>query len=279
MTLRLSYLGPEGTFSYKAAQSICSKRQGVFAVPYESMYKVLSAVENGDTDLAIVPLENLVEGTISEPLDFLVHSESVKIVSEWVETIQLDVIGLKGTDLSVVTEVISHANPVGQSRQFVREHMPLSKEILAPSTVAAIEMVASRNDKHVVAIGNSSVNDRYGVITLAENVGDVKNNQTRFGLLQKHTLCESDTSEKISFLFSLPKDQPGGLYKIMGLLQHLNLTKIESRPSKDVLGSYFFFIDMEGDYSELAIRQTLKAIEANTETFKILGAYKEIKSC
>ena len=279
MTSRLAYLGPEGTFSYKAAQSLLVHQPQFKAIPFDCMHKVLTAVEKGQTEYAIVPLENLVEGTISEPLDFLVQSDSVKIVSELIEAIQLDVIGLKGTPLEEVTEVISHANPVGQSRHFVRLRMPHSKEILAPSTVAAIEMVAERNDQHVVAIGNSSVNERYGVVTLAKNVGDVKHNQTRFVLLQKHILNDLDMSEKISFVFSLPKDQPGGLYKIMGLLQQINLTKIESRPSNDILGSYYFFIDIQGDYGDQAIRKTLKAVEENTETFKILGAYKEIKSC
>ena len=123
------------------------------------------------------------------------------------------------------------------------------------------------------------MNERYGVVTLSENVGDVKNNKTRFVLLQKHSINDSDISEKISLVFSLPKDQPGGLYRILGLLQNLNLTKIESRPSKDVLGSYYFFIDIQGDYSDPVIQQTLKDVKEKTETFKILGAYKEIHSC
>lgn len=279
MTKKVAYLGPEGTFSYQATRSLLTQQPDFEAIPFDSMYKVLAAVEGGATDFAMVPIENLVEGMISEPLDFLVHSDSVNIVSELIEPIALDVIGLKGTLLEDVKEVVSHANPVGQSRQFVRQYMPHSKEVLVQSTVAAIEMVANRNDIHVVAIGNSSVNERYGVVTLVENVGDVQNNMTRFVLLQKHSISDTDESEKISFVFSLPKDQPGGLYRILGLLQNLNLTKIESRPSKDVLGSYYFFIDVQGDYSNPDIRQTLQAVKANTETFKILGAYKEIKSC
>jgi prephenate dehydratase len=279
MTSRVAYLGPEGTFSFQATQSLVAQKKDLVAVPFQSMYKVLAAVESGETEFALVPIENLVEGTISEPLDFLVHSNELQIVSELVEPIQLDVIGLAGTEFADVKEVISHANPVGQSRNFVRQHMPLSKEILAPSTVAAIEMVSQRNDKTVVAIGNSSMNDRYGVVTLVKNVGDVKNNKTRFVLLQKHALRDSDTSEKISFVLSLPKDQPGGLYKIMGLLQSVNLTKIESRPSKEVLGSYYFFIDFQGNYSDPDIRKMLGAVKDSSDTFKILGAYKEIPSC
>jgi prephenate dehydratase len=78
---------------------------------------------------------------------------------------------------------------------------------------------------------------------------------------------------------SLPKDQPGGLYKILGLLQALNLTKIESRPSKDVLGSYYFFMDVQGNYSDPVIREVLANVKAKTDTFKILGVYKEITAC
>ena len=241
----------------------------------------LGAVSKGEDTLeAIVPVENMIEGTINGTLDFLCQTEETKIVGELIMNIKQDIIGFQGTNLSEVTQIISHMQPLGQCRDFINKKMPNAKPESTLSTMSAIEQVAQKKDMHIVAIGNSSMNDKYGLVTLASNVSDMKNNKTRFLILRhQHEIDPNMPSEKISFVFSLPKDQPGGLYRILGLLQNLNLTKIESRPSKDVLGSYYFFIDVQGDYSNPDIRQTLQAVKANTETFKILGAYKEIKSC
>ena len=254
---------------------------------FSEMSGVLNAVETASggaerlIEEAIVPIENLIEGTITQPLDFLVHAQSTIIVSEMVMEIQQDLIGRVGTDLSQVTKVISHPQPLAQCMKFIEKKIPKAQLEYSPSTVEAIERIYRHNDKKDwVAIGNSSVNAKYGLVTLAENISDVQNNKTRF-LILRHQIVVDMTlpSHKITIVFSLPKDQPGGLHTTLGLLQHINLTKIESRPSKEVLGEYYFFIDLVADYSQSGIRDTLKEVEAHTDTFKILGAYQEVKRC
>lgn len=283
----IACLGPEGTFSHQAAMrylALTGKTFESYCPPDLGM--VLNSVERGAGALerndsvseAIAPAENLIEGTINQTLDFLAHSNNTKIIGEMILEVQQDVIGFSGTKLGNVTKVLSHNQPLAQCASYIKKNMPSAKPELTSSTVDAIEKVSKAQDHQWVAIGNSSVNEHFGLVTLAENVSDVANNQTRFLILSHQKEVDpAMPSEKISIVFSLPKDQPGGLYKIMGLLQHLNLTKIESRPSKDMLGSYYFFIDVQGNYSDPDIQKTLKAVAASTDTFKILGAYKEIK--
>lgn len=282
MSPLIACLGPEGTFSYWGALRYTELTRKSFSpLCLPDMGGVLNSVESGFVEEAIVPIENLIEGTITQPLDFLVHACSTYVVAEMVMEIRQDLIGWEGTDLAHVTKVISHPQPLAQCMKFIEKNMPGAELEYSPSTVEAIKRVCHhKGRKDLVAIGNSSVNSKYGLITLAQNISDVQNNKTRFLILRHQKEISPDqSSQKITIVFSLPQDQPGGLYKILGLLSHINLTKIESRPSKEVLGEYYFFIDLLADYSQSEIRDTLKKVEAHADTFKILGAYSEVKRC
>ena len=262
---KLNKYGPEGTFSHEAASMVSEN-----LISYCSIQQVMGAVESGECIYGVVPIENSIEGPVSLTLDSLVHNFDLKIKNEIVIPINHNL--LAATEMSVddVENVYSHSQALGQCQPYLERHGITAHYTL--STAAAAKRVAET--KQDAAIGTLKAAELYGLKVIDTNIQENFNNETRFVVLDNED-SPITGNDKTSISFSLFEDKPGGLYELLGLFaeNNINLTKIESRPSKEGLGHYIFFIDLEGHRLDENIRNILKDLEENTSDFKILGSY------
>ena len=262
---KVAFLGPQGTFSHEAASMVSEN-----LISYCSIQQVMGAVESGECIYGVVPIENSIEGPVSLTLDSLVHNFDLKIKNEIIIPINHNL--LAATEMSVddVENVYSHSQALGQCQPYLERHGITAHYTL--STAAAAKRVAET--KQDAAIGTLKAAELYGLKVIDTNIQENFNNETRFVVLDNED-SPITGNDKTSISFSLFEDKPGGLYELLGLFaeNNINLTKIESRPSKEGLGHYIFFIDLEGHRLDDNVRTILKDLEENTSYFKILGSY------
>ncbi|MEE1129838.1 MAG: prephenate dehydratase [Methanobrevibacter sp.] len=266
MTL-ISFLGPKGTFTHEAASLI-----GDELIPYCTIPAVMESVKNGDCSLGVVPIENSIEGPVGITLDQLAHKYDLKIFKEIIIPINQNLIVNPGTKMEDIEDVYSHAQAIAQCQDYIRNHG--IQPHYAVSTARAAKSIIGEKSK--AAICNAKVVELYGLEILESNIQDIANNETRFVVLSKES-PKMTGRDKTSIIFSIYEDRPGGLYNILGIFEknNINLTKIESRPSKEGLGKYLFFVDFNGHIDDNLIQNILKEIEDNTYFLKVLGSYPE----
>lgn len=241
-------------------------------IPYCNIPAVMESVVNDECEYGVVPIENSIEGPVGVTLDSLANKYDLKIYKELIIPINQNLIVNPGAKLDDIKEVYSHGQALAQCRDFIN-----SKNIqphFALSTARAAKDIVG--DKSKAAIGNKKIVEIYGLEILESNIQDMDNNETRFVVLSKNN-HEITGNDKTSIIFSIYEDKPGQLYKILGIFEknNINLTKIESRPSKKGLGKYLFFVDFNGHVDDEIVKNILKEIEGNTYFFKILGSYPE----
>ena len=243
-------------------------------IPYCTIPAVLESVANGECSFGVVPIENSIEGPVGITLDLLAHKFDLKIFKEIIIPINQNLIVNPGCKLEDIEDVYSHAQALAQCQDFV------SKNNIQPhyavSTARAAKDIIGDNSK--AAIGNAKIVELYGLEILKSNIQDMDNNETRFVVVSNDD-HEKTGNDKTSIIFSIYEDKPGGLYKILGIFEkhNINLTKIESRPSKKGLGKYLFFVDFIGHINDNVIRDIIEEIKLNTYYFKILGSYPSFK--
>lgn len=269
MNEMISFLGPKGTFSHEAASML-----GDDLVPYCTIPAVMESIDSNQCVKGIVPIENSIEGPVGITLDSLAHEFDLNIVGEIVISINQNLIVNPGSKIEDIKDIYSHQQAISQCQSFIRE-----KNIqphYAVSTASAAKNIVG--DKSKAAIGHSKSAELYGLEILEANIQDVDNNETRFIVLSKEDTNPTG-NDKTSIIFSIYEDHPGSLYRILGIFDryNINLTKIESRPSKQGLGKYLFFVDFYGHYKEEMIKKIIMDIEDNTYFFKVLGSYPEFK--
>jgi len=288
--MKIGFLGPEGTFSEEASKLYCKKLQGkAELIPYTTIHDLLYAVQKGKLNEAIVPIENSIEGTIGIVTDMLAKDVNLQIKQEIVISILHYLIAQKGVKLSEVSDVISHPQALDQCKDFLRKKIPKAKLHLSRSTSDAVRQVAVSLGEKILAhgkvkgpvfaaIGNKSSAELYGLKILASNI-NARENQTRFVVLAKKDHSRTG-SDKTSIVFSIRCDCPGGLHDVLAVfaVRNINLTKIESRPSKKALGDYLFFADLEGHRKDKVIAEALAEIKKKAAFLKILGSYKRAKN-
>lgn len=241
-------------------------------IPYCTIPAVMESVINNETEFGVVPIENSIEGPVGITLDSLAHKFDLKIYKEIIIPINQNLMVNPGTTLEDIEDVYSHAQAIAQCREFILENK--IQPHYAVSTANAAKSIVG--DKSKAAIGNIKAAELYGLEILKANIQDTSNNETRFVVLSKED-CRSTGRDKTSIIFSIYEDRPGSLYHILGIFEkdNINLTKIESRPSKQGLGKYLFFIDFYGHVDDAKIRNILCEIEENTYFLKVLGSYPE----
>ena len=243
-------------------------------IPYCTIPAVLESVANEECSFGVVPIENSIEGPVGITLDSLAHKFDLKIYDEIIIPINQNLIVNPGCRMEDIEDVYSHAQALAQCQDFVRTNK-LQPHYAISTARAAKDIIG---DKSKAAIGNSKIVELYGLEILKSNIQDVDNNATRFVVVSKkdHEITGND---KTSIIFSIYEDKPGQLYKILGIFEknNINLTKIESRPSKKGLGKYLFFIDFNGHQDEEIIQNILKEIDEHTYYLKVLGSYPEYK--
>ena len=262
---QIGYLGPAGSYAEEAASSMNGE-----LIPFNSIMEVMEAVNLENVDMGVVPIENSIEGPVGVTLDLLAHDYDLKIRREIILPISHNLLINKESSIEEIETVFSHAQALSQCRKFI-ENMN-AQPVATPSTSGAAEMVKGK--KNAAAIGTKRAADLYNLKIAANNIQDYKDNLTRFIVIGKKD--ESPTGhDKTSIVFSLIENRPGGLYDVLGSFCkcNVNLTKIESRPSKKKLGNYIFFIDFQGHKDDKEVKNILNNIKNKISYIKILGSY------
>ncbi|WP_041323902.1 prephenate dehydratase [Hippea maritima] len=265
--LTISYLGPEATFTHQAA----IERFGLSLhyVPEESIEDVFMDVEHERADFGVVPIENSIEGVVHYTLDMFIES-SVKIVSEIYIDIRHNLLS-KANNLQQVKAIYSHPNALGQCKNWIKKHLPNVPLFETVSTAKAAKI--AEKDETAAAIASKAASEIYGLNVLASGIEDRSNNITRFLVIGKKIPSKTG-NDKTSFMFSI-KDKVGALYEILQPFYNnkINLTRIESRPSRQKNFSYIFYVDTEGHIEDAKLQDALSKIEDFTVFLKILGSY------
>ncbi|MCZ7624665.1 MAG: prephenate dehydratase [Candidatus Methylomirabilota bacterium] len=265
--LRLAYLGPEGTFTHLA----CTRRFGGSArsVPVHTIGEVFAEVEKGNVEYGIVPIENSSEGVVSHTLDMFVDSD-LKICGEILLGVSHSLLSKSG-DLRKVTKVYSHPHAFAQSRKWLEANLPRVPLFEAASTAAAAKLVAK--DRTAAAIASELAATLYNLQVISRKIEDTPYNITRF-LIIGRTVPPPTDHDKTSLMFSI-KDRVGALYRILEPFAkyQINLTKVESRPSKTKAWEYIFYLDIEGHVADEPVREALGLLQEECLFLKVLGSY------
>jgi len=270
-SLRLTFLGPAGTFSEEAALRYDAAAQ---QVPMASITAVASAVDSGMADLGIVPIENSLEGSVTETLDVLVHGAgALSIQHEAILVIEHYLLVKPGTRADAVKVLFAHPQALGQCRGFVERCFPKATIEAALSNSAAVEEMMARDN--AAAVGTRRSADIFGAEILARGIQDRSPNLTRFVVLGKQDSPPSgDDNTSLACAFAV-EDRPGLL---VGALKEfsdrsINLSKIESRPSREKLGTYIFLMDVDGHRAEEPLQTALERVKEQCSFFRVLGSY------
>jgi len=269
MSRRLAYLGPPGTFSEEAALLHDAQAQ---LLPFSSVAAVAAAVDSGMADEGVAAIENSLEGSVNETLDVLIHESGLSICRELVLPIEHCLLAAPGTSSPDVRVIYSHPQALGQCRRFLERCFPKAQLEAALSTTAAVEQMLSQEG--AAAIGTRRAAEIYGAQVLARGVQDNPSNKTRFVVLTPHD-CPPTGRDKTSIAFTVAHDRPGTLVNVLHEFsdRQINLTKIESRPSKEELGVYIFLVDMDGHRADPAVAEALERVREQAFFFKVFGSY------
>ncbi|MCD2207612.1 prephenate dehydratase [Listeria booriae] len=275
--MKVGYLGPVATFTHTAAVSAFPQDE---AVAYASIPDCIMAIEKGRVDVAVVPIENTIEGTVNVTLDYLFHQSSVPIVAEIVVPIAQHVMvhPNNSNTWQSVQKVMSHPQAIAQCHTFLQTELYGVERETTPSTAYAAEWVSKHPDELIAAIAPYMAAETYGLTIVQENAQDIELNQTRFVVLSRHpvTIALPDREEeKTSVSVILPNNMPGALHKVLATFawRNIDMSKIESRPLKTSLGEYFFLIDLLSDGEAQLVQNALEEIALLGGTTRELGTY------
>lgn len=263
---RVAYMGPPRSFSHAAALQAFGAQAEL--VETRTIPDAVEAADSGTADLAIVPIENSTEGGVNATLDALFDSQ-VSICAEHVIDVELCLLAL-GPDLNAIRRVASHPQPLGQCKQWLREHLPHAEVVVAPSTTSAAQ--DALKDPHTAAVG-SRLAAELGLLVVREAIQDHEGNATRFVVVGKQ-LTSATGSDKTSLVFSTPHER-GALRRVLEVFdqENLNLTRIESRPLRGQLWQYAFFTDLEGHRDDPAVQRALDRLTQGGAMLRVLGSY------
>ena len=274
--MRVAFLGPAGTYTEEAL--LASVEGDVEAEPRATVHETVMAVQDGEVDRAIVPIENSLEGGVAATLDALAgEAQAVRIAGEVVHPIHHNLIAAGELALEEIRRVVSHPQATAQCGRFLRERLPAAARAGATSTAEAVRTVRDAGEPWA-ALGSRLAAELYGCTVLAERVEDRPDNLTRFVWLAREGEGETPASSatKTSIVFwGFNDSSPGALVSVLAELSEraINLTRIESRPRRVQLGHYMFFADLEGHASEGHMAEALEALSGRVETLRVLGSY------
>jgi prephenate dehydratase len=294
---RAGYLGPEGTFSEEALLGSVAA-SAVTQVALETIRDAIMAVQERTVEWSLVPIENSIEGSVTVTLDTLAEqADDVEIVGEAVLPVRHYLIARTPTELEQIETVVSHPHVPGQCRRFLHERLARARVTAASSTAEAVRLVAERHGKHPggqgtesgdrgqwAAIGTRLAADLYGCTVIAEGIQDREDNETRFVWLARRDSSAgapplrspAGARHKTSLVFwGTGADRAGWLVLCLDEFARraINLTKIESRPMRERLGQYMFFVDLDGSLEQQAVSDALDGLHPLCEQVRVLGSY------
>lgn len=269
----IAYLGPAGTFTEMAARQLAGEDTAL--IPVGSVSEALDSVLDGSAERAVVPIENSLEGGVSATMDALATYSGVQIFGEYLVPVTFDLMASPGTTLESIQTVYTHPVAYAQSRKWLQARVPNHSHIPTASTAAAAKTVISghTSDAAIAAPGAAGL---YGLVTLASDIGENKQAQTRFLEVGRSGAPKPRTGfDKTSVIVELPDDRPGGLLEMLEQFaaRGVNLSRIESRPVGDRFGRYRFNIDAQGHLEDEAIAEALMGLHRFSPKVIFLGSY------
>jgi len=271
---RIAYLGPSGTFTEHALLNQTDLRE-LELVSVASIPEALKQVSDNEVDLAFVAIENSIEGSVNITQDTLTFDADLLIQREVVSSIELNLLVKPGTSLDEITTVLSFPHAIAQCKDWLSNNLPNAVTEAANSTADAAKQVSATSQDTFAAIGTERAADAYGLEILVDGIQDHSDNETRFVLVASDGVPRPTGYDKTSIVVFQDADRPGSL---LGILQEfaarsLNLTRLESRPTKKGLGNYCFLIDLEGHISDEVVADCLKNLHVKNGSVKFLGSY------
>ena len=264
--MKVGVLGPEGSYTEAAALHLDYAEDQIRY--YSTIEDEADDIINGEIDCGVMPLENSIEGSVGATLDLLLNL-NVQIVKEIVLPIHHSLAAQEGADIEVI---YSHWQAIAQCSKFLRT---FGKDVIAVSSTSNAARIAS-HDRRAAAITSHNAAHHYGLQILREDIQDFKDNFTRFIVIaQNGTTRDRTRKYKTSVTIKLMSNRPGALYGALSefAIRQINLTKIESRPTKKALGDYLFYIDMEGHFQDKDIKEALEELQPHVQMLKVLGSY------
>ncbi len=274
MSMAIAHLGPSGTYTEAAALAYVrglARETGSESLlcPYPSISQTLNSVAQGQAQLAVVPVENSIEGSVATTLDRLWQLDTLQIQQALVLPIRHTLLSRAST-LEAIQTVYSHPQALAQCQGWLEKFLPLVQLVSTNSTTEALQYLDK--DYRVGAIASERAAQLYNLPILASGINDYPDNCTRFWVLGNQS---SPGGSHTSLAFSLPANVPGALVKPLQVFasRGINMSRIESRPTKRSLGEYLFFIDLQADASVASVQAALSELASHTEILKIFGSY------
>jgi prephenate dehydratase len=271
--MRVGYLGPEGTVSHEALRSVAGSFE---EVPQPTLEAAVLAVRDGTVDRALVPIENALEGSVDPVLDALVFdAEELVIVGELRHPVHFCLVAAGPLELSDVSAVVSHPQASGQCASFLREALSHADIVSASSTADAVRRVAA--EPGLVGLGTRQAAELYGCVILRENVEDHPDNETRFVWLARAGAepGPGDRFKTALLFWGAGSSGPGWLVRCLAEFaeRDVNLTRIESRPLRQRLGEYMFFLDLEGAVDDPEVSAAVSGLRSHADVVRVLGSF------
>jgi prephenate dehydratase len=274
---RIGFLGPAGTFS---EQALLSQKDlaAMDLVDYSTIPDVLTATEAGEVDLGFVPIENSIEGTVNAALDVLALESELLIQREVVINVQLNLLALPGVPLEEITAVAGFPVAMAQVRSWLQRNLPHVDVVAANSNADAARLVQLRAERPLAAVSTALAAELYGLDVVASDIEDHPENQTRFVVVARSGIPAPTGHDKSTIVCFQRADEPGSLLSILEEfdVRDINLTKLESRPTKKGLGNYCFIIDLDGHIADELVAEALRGLKSKLADVKFLGSYPAI---
>ena len=273
---KVTHLGPAGTYTEMAARAFGGDAE---LIPLPSVAEVIDTVIRNDADMAVCAFENSIAGTVSiETIDLLLNPHfPLNIYGEVVLDISHMLIGRDHLDLDTINTVFSHPSALAQCRQSLQSLVPQANQIELLSTTAAVE--AAMADGASAAIAGDLAAREFGAYILARDIGDEKHNATRFLVLAKDKTTSTGDDKTTLVFNTIDAESAGSLVNVLEIFakRGINLTRIESRPTRRQLGTYIFSVDVQGHQSDENVAQALEEMEIKTSWVNVLGSYARWK--
>lgn len=265
---KIAFQGENGAYSQEAIFETFGIETPTLACP--SFNAIFHAIETGQAELGMLPIENSTAGAINQSYDLLLDHD-LKIAREIIFRVRHALLGNAGTTLANVRRVYSHPQALAQCERFIAEHG--WTPVVAYDTAGAAKQLAESPEQDAAAIASETAARLYGLDLLARNIEDLANNLTRLFVIAQHEPPRAEKS-KTSIVFAV-RHIPGALYDCLGefAVRGINLTKIESRPDRRVPWHYVFYLDFEGHWSDPPCREALVNLLAKCSFLKVLGSY------
>ena len=271
------FLGPEGTYCEIAKNKFLNNSQIIQKqIPYSTVKSIINYVDNNKNSIGIIPIENSIEGIVRETMDNLlnVKDEALQITAETVIPINHCLVS-RSKDITKINKIISHPQALAQCQKFIEKTFTTTVEQIEKASTGKAAKELQGLDETFAAIANERTAELFGLNILAKNINDEQDNKTRFVMISRQK-TQPTQNDKTSIAF-VTKNQSGALVKVLNVFDSLNinLTYIDSRPSKKNLGEYVFFVDFEGHIEDTPSQKVLDLIKLNTNYIKVIGSFKK----